>query len=65
MLECVPEAMRGYKRVIDAGFATTLSEGLAIEGNASRDQVRSVTPEMLAERREGVQRRGRTQSEDG
>jgi enoyl-CoA hydratase len=63
MLECVPEAMRSYKRVIDAGYATTLSEGLAIEGRAARDRVESVRPESLAERREGLQRRGRSQSE--
>ena len=63
MLECVPEAMRGYKRVIDAGYATTLSEGLAIEGRAARDRAESVRPESLAGRREGLQRRGRAQSE--
>jgi enoyl-CoA hydratase len=64
MLGCVPEAMRGYKRVIDAGYATTFSEAMAIEGRAAREQVKSVTPESLSNRRQGVQERGRAQSED-
>jgi enoyl-CoA hydratase len=62
MLSCVPEALRGYKRVIDAGFATTFSEGLTLESRAAGDHARSVTPAMLAERRKGVQDRGRAQS---
>jgi len=62
MLSCVPEALRGYKRVIDAGFGTTFSDGMALEAKASRDHARSVTPAMLAERRAGVQDRGRNQS---
>jgi enoyl-CoA hydratase len=62
MLGCVPEALRGYKRVIDAGFATTFSEGMAMEGRASRDHARSVTPELLAQRRGRVQERGRSQT---
>jgi enoyl-CoA hydratase len=62
MLSCVPEALRGYKRVIDAGFATTFSEGLALEGRASRDHAKSVTPDALAQRRGNVQERGRSQT---
>jgi len=62
MLSCVPEVMRGYKRVIDQGYATTLSEGLRIESQASLDQVRGVSAETLAARRASVQQRGRTQS---
>ncbi|MDH3214124.1 MAG: enoyl-CoA hydratase [Myxococcales bacterium] len=61
MLGCVPEALRRYKRVIDAGFATTFSEGLALEGRASRDHAKSVTSEVLARRRGSVQERGRSQ----
>ncbi len=62
MLSCDPETLRGYKRVIDVGFSTTLSEGLVVEGRASRDHAKSVTPEALAQRREGVQDRGRAQT---
>jgi len=62
MLSCDPETLRGYKRVIDVGFSTTLSEGLVVEGRASREHAKSVTPETLAQRREGVQDRGRAQA---
>jgi enoyl-CoA hydratase len=62
MLSCVPEVMRGYKRVIDEGYATTLAEGLRIEARESLAQVRGVSAETLAARRAQVQQRGRTQS---
>ena len=62
MLGCDSETLRGYKRVLDVGFSTTLSEGLVVEGRASRDHAKSVTPETLAQRRQGVQDRGRAQT---
>jgi enoyl-CoA hydratase len=62
MLSCVPEMLRGMKRVIDQGFATTLNEGLKIEHEAWRAQMRQVTSEAIADRRASIQRRGRTQS---
>jgi len=62
MLSCVPEVLRGMKRVIDEGFATTLSEGLKIEHEAWRARVQQVTPETIADRRASIQQRGRTQS---
>jgi enoyl-CoA hydratase len=62
MLSCVPDVMLAYKRVIDAGYAATLNEGLRIEADASRDHARQLTPEALAARRAGVQQRGRQQS---
>jgi enoyl-CoA hydratase len=62
MLSCVPEVMRRYKRVIDDGYAETFARGLALESEASRAHARSVTPELLAARRAGVQQRGREQS---
>ncbi len=61
MLSCVPEVLRGYKQVIDAGFAVGLGEGLEIERQASREHQRTVTPEQVSERRKGVQARGRSQ----
>lgn len=61
MLGCVPEVLRGYKQVIGRGYATTLAEGLAIEGRSAREQFRGVSPETLAGRREGIQQRGREQ----
>ena len=62
MLSCDPQTMRGYKGVIDRGFAATFADGLALEGDASRKHVKSVTPEAIAKRRAQVQERGRAQS---
>jgi enoyl-CoA hydratase len=62
MLSCVPEMLCSMKRVIDEGFATTLTEGLKIEHEAWQARVRQVTPEAIAERRTTIQQRGRTQS---
>jgi len=61
MLSCVPEMVTAYKRVIDRGFAETLSEGRRIEVEANREHARSVTPEQIAERRTRVMDRGRSQ----
>lgn len=60
ILSCVPEAIRGYKRIIDEGFATTFAEGREIETEATR--ARGATTEQIADRRSGLQRRGRTQA---
>lgn len=62
MLSCEQETLRGLLRVIDEGFATTLSEGMAIEGRASGMQARHVTAAMIGQRREAVQRRGQGQT---
>jgi enoyl-CoA hydratase len=62
MLSCVPKMLRNLKRVIDEGFATTLTEGLKIEHAAWRAHVRQITPEAIAERRAAIQQRGRKQS---
>jgi enoyl-CoA hydratase len=51
------------KRIIDAGWETTLHDGLAIEAAASREHARSeLTAEKVAARRNALQDRGRTQS---
>ncbi len=62
MLSCEPAMLRNLKRVIDEGFATTLSEGLNIEHQAWREHSRQVTPKAIAARRAAVQQRGRAQS---
>lgn len=64
MRSCVPDVMRAYKRVIDQGYAETFARGLAIENETSRAHARSLTPEVLAARRAGVQSRGRAQSNE-
>ena len=62
ILSCVPEIVRNIKRVIDEGYATTLTEGLNIETEAWRTNASRATPEAIAERREAVQQRGREQT---
>jgi enoyl-CoA hydratase len=62
MRSCVPDVLRAYKRVIDQGFATTFGEGMRLEAEANRAHARTLTPEVLAARRAGVQSRGRDQS---
>jgi len=62
MLSCDPASLRGYKQLIDAGFATTFEEGLRLEARVSRDHARAITPEIVATRRGAVQERGRRQA---
>jgi enoyl-CoA hydratase len=61
MLSCDPDVLRGYKRVIDEGYAATFGDGLALEKRRSREHAASVTPEKIAARRALVQARGRAQ----
>jgi enoyl-CoA hydratase len=60
MLSCDPDLLRGYKQVLDEGYATTLAEGLEVEQRASR--ALAIRPERVAERRKSIQERGRSQS---
>jgi len=62
MLSCEPASLRGYKQLIDAGFATTYEEGLRLEARVSREHAKAITPEMVAKRRGAVQERGRRQT---
>lgn len=58
-----PATRNEIKRIMDAGWAATLGEGLAIELTASEAHSRQqVTPEKVAARRAGIQTRGRAQS---
>jgi len=62
MLSCVPEALRGYKRVIDGGYALPYGEGRQLEARESLKQVAGVTADDIAARRRGIQARGREQA---
>jgi enoyl-CoA hydratase len=64
MRSCDPETLRGYKRVIDAGYAASFADGLRIEKEANRAHARALTPERIAARRAAVQARGRAQTRD-
>lgn len=59
---CIPAVMRSYKKVIDEGYAQTFADGMKAEARASREYARGLTPEAIAERRAGVQARGRQQA---
>jgi enoyl-CoA hydratase len=61
MLSCDPDVLRGYKRVIDDGYATSFGEGLRLEKARNREHAATVTPEKIAARRALVQARGRSQ----
>lgn len=56
-----PVTRREIKRIIDAGWHTTLDDGLRLELEAS--QAHEVRPENVAERRAAIQSRGRRQSD--
>lgn len=61
MASCDPVVLKKLKRVIDAGFARDFHTGLAIEQETARAHARAVDPKLVAERRAGIQARGRDQ----
>jgi enoyl-CoA hydratase len=61
MLSCDTDTTREIKRIIDAGYATTLHEGQALETAASRSWARGVSAEDVAARRRAMQARTRAQ----
>jgi len=64
MLSCEPRTLRGYKRMIDEGFAGSFGDGMRMESRRSREHLRGVTPESVAARRAGIQARGREQQRE-
>jgi enoyl-CoA hydratase len=64
MLSCEPRSLRGYKRMIDDGFATSFAEGMRMEARRSLEHLKGVTPESVAARRSGIQARGREQQRE-
>jgi len=63
MASCVPHVLTGYKKLIDEGLAMSLPDALVYERNAGIESAKSVSSAELSRRREGVQSRGRKQSE--
>ena len=61
MLSCVPEVMLAYKRQIDQCYDLSLGDAMVFEREISRKHV-SPPAETVAERRTGIQARGRDQS---
>jgi enoyl-CoA hydratase len=62
MASCVPEVLRGYKRLIDEGARMPLGEALAWEAEQGVASARATAPGDVAKRREGVVQRGRRSS---
>ena len=62
MADAAPGMLVAYKRLIDDGFARPFAEGMALEQAATREWAASLTPQLLRERREAVQARGRAQA---
>jgi enoyl-CoA hydratase len=65
MLSCEPTALRGYKRLIDAGFALPYGEARRLESKTAIEHARGVSAEQIAARRRGIQARGRAQTRGG
>ncbi|MFT5444180.1 MAG: enoyl-CoA hydratase [Myxococcota bacterium] len=63
MASCVPHILVGYKKLIDAGQGMSLPDALVYERNAGIESSKTVSTSELADRREGVQSRGREQSD--
>ena len=63
MQGCEPNTLRRYKRMIDEGYAMDFGDALNMESRASKEHMRSVTPEAVASRRAAIQERGRNQVE--
>jgi enoyl-CoA hydratase len=59
MASCVPQALRGYKRLIDDGLRMPLGDALAMERKLAIEFASGVTGKDVAGRRKGVARRGR------
>jgi enoyl-CoA hydratase len=62
MLTCDRKSLLGYKRLIDEGFGTTFAEAMELEARVSLESAATVTPEAVAQRREAVRERGRSQT---
>jgi len=61
ILSCPRDMVQKYKNLIDEGFHMTLADGLELERKASTKHFQSLQANTIATRREGIQKRGRTQ----
>jgi len=65
MASCVPEVLKGYKRLIDTGFGMHLPDALRYESAAAIESAKRISAATVAARREDVFARGREQSGQG
>lgn len=61
MLSCIPDVMRSYKRMIDRGYDLALGDAMTYEVEINA-MFQGPAAEDVAERRAGVQKRGRKQA---
>jgi enoyl-CoA hydratase len=61
MLSLVPEALSGYKRLIDRGYAETFGDALSTELKFSAAANKTVRSADIESRREAIRERGQTQ----
>lgn len=62
MLSVVPECLPAYKKLIDDGFAEAFGDALKTERKVSSAANKSVSSDSIAERRAGIQNRGKQQT---
>jgi len=61
MASCVPEVLRGYKRLIDDGLSMPLGAALEMERARAMDSAARASAEVVGGRREDVVARGRSE----
>ena len=61
ILSCPQDMIQSYKKLIDDGFHLSFGEGIALERKTNYEHYKSVTPDTIAQRREGILKRGRKQ----
>ena len=61
MAQIAADMLINYKAMIDDGYALSLGQGLELEHARSSAHNRHVTPDMVEQRRAGIQARGRAQ----
>ena len=61
MLSGPPDTLRGYKRLIDDGYAMAFGDAMKHEASRPFGHLTNMNPESIAERRQQVTARGRNQ----
>jgi enoyl-CoA hydratase len=62
MASCEPEFLRGYKRLIDDGYAMSFGEAMAYEASSPFAHLTDMSPDAIARRRQEVTARAKTQA---
>ena len=58
---CVPETVKVYKKMVNEGLQTDLAAGLAMERSVMTEVNQRVSGDVIANRRSGLQQRGKNQ----